>query len=356
MKQTEEERKIEEERKNIIFFKEKSESVRLFLKRFRRFWKNPFARYGGLLFIFFFIVSVYFLNGLYSPTPLDLKDGVLLEIPEGSSVKDIADILYEKKIIRSSFFFIIYARFDNAENILQAGTYYIKEPHSIKSIMERLKEGDFGMDAFVITIPEGMTTYQMVGLFERRLPEFEREVFMTLAEEKEGYLFPDTYRFSPFSTAEEVVMTLERNFYEKLSLLEEEISSSSLPVHQIITLASLLEREAFSFEERRIIAGILLERLRIDMPLQVDAVFGYIERRETFHPSFSTLKIDSPYNTYLYKGLPPGPIGSPSFDALRATLSPIETGDLYYLHGRDGILRTADTFEKHKENRRLYLD
>ena len=91
------------------------------------------------------------------------------------------------------------------------------------------------------------------------------------------------------------------------------------------------------------------------MPLQVDAVFGYIERRETFHPSFSDLEVDSPYNTYKNIGLPPGPIGSPSLEAIEAAVTPLETDALYYLHGRDGTLHIANTFTGHKENRARYL-
>jgi UPF0755 protein len=248
-----------------------------------------------------------------------------------------------------------YARLSGVGSTLRAGEYYFPIALSVRDVVMRLVMGEYGMEALRITVPEGSTSYQMAELFAERLDNFDADAFLSVAAEKEGYLFPDTYRFLPNTTTEEVLQVLERTFYEKLSTIEPLIASSSIPVHEVITMASLIEREASDFAQRRLISGILWNRIAIDMPLQVDAVFGYIQRRETFHPLFSDLEVESPYNTYTNKGLPPGPIGSPSLEAIEAAVTPLETGALYYLHARDGSMHIAETFEGHRLNRARYL-
>jgi UPF0755 protein len=120
-------------------------------------------------------------------------------------------------------------------------------------------------------------------------------------------------------------------------------------------MASLLEREANTAKDRRIVAGILWERLKIGMPLQVDAVFSYILEKDAYAPLFEDLKIESPYNTYLYRGLTPTPIGNPGIDAILAAAEPTKTKYLYYLTGKDGHMYYATTFAGHQSNREKYL-
>ena len=120
-------------------------------------------------------------------------------------------------------------------------------------------------------------------------------------------------------------------------------------------MASLVEKEARTIASRRLVAGILWNRLELGMPLQVDAVFGYIFNRETYSPSFADLTTESPYNLYLHKGLPPGPINNPGLDALGATLNPTKTDYLYYLTGTDNLMHYATTYAGHLANQRKYL-
>ena len=121
-------------------------------------------------------------------------------------------------------------------------------------------------------------------------------------------------------------------------------------------MASLVEKEARTDANRRIVAGVLWNRLALGMPLQVDAVFGYIFDRDTYSPSFEDLKVDSPYNTYTHKGLPPGPISNPGLESIYAALYPTKTNYLYYLTGRDTLMHYAKTYAEHQANRRKYLD
>lgn len=120
-------------------------------------------------------------------------------------------------------------------------------------------------------------------------------------------------------------------------------------------MASLIEREAKTDEDRKTIAGILWNRIDLKMPLQVDAVFGYIKGIDTYHPTSEDLSIESPYNTYLHAGLPPTPISNPGLESLHAAATPTKTDYLYYLTGKDGVMHYAKTFEEHKANRAKYL-
>jgi UPF0755 protein len=309
----------------------------------------------GLLGAFTLLSLWWVYYGIERPPALFPVEQVIT-IPTGMTVTDVARLLKEEQVIRSVHAFRLAVTMGSNGGSVIAGDYFFDTPLSLSEIAMRISSGRYGLDPIRVTIPEGATTYQMAELFAGRLPKFDRTTFLLLAEEKEGYLFPDTYHFTPTTVTSDVVRELERTFYERLRTIEDDIAAFGRPVHEIVTLASLLEKEARNHEERRKIAGVLWHRISIDMPLQVDAVFGFIARTETFSPRFSDLRVDSPYNTYKYRGLPPGPIASPSLSALMAAVTPIETDALFYLHGRDGVLRSARTYDEHLVNRRRYLD
>jgi UPF0755 protein len=151
--------------------------------------------------------------------------------------------------------------------------------------------------------------------------------------------------------AVEIVERMRENFDARVTGLA--LGGRSLS--DTVTMASLLEKEARSDEHRRLVAGVLYNRLVKNMPLQVDAVFGYIFNRDTYSPSPTDLKVDSPYNTYTHRGLPPGPINNPGIAALTAAANPTETNYLYYLTGKDGTMYYATTYEGHKLNLQNYL-
>ena len=148
---------------------------------------------------------------------------------------------------------------------------------------------------------------------------------------------------------------MNNNFNEKIASTPS-IATSTFKLKDIIIMASLVELEARTTESRKIIAGILWKRLSLGMPLQVDSVFLYINGKNTYELTTMDLKIKSPYNTYLYKGLPRGPIGNPGLDALQSTVDPTKTKYLYFLSSHDGAMHYAKTFEEHKRNREKYLN
>jgi UPF0755 protein len=148
---------------------------------------------------------------------------------------------------------------------------------------------------------------------------------------------------------------MRENFDTKISALSANITASRHTISDSIIMASLIEKEARTTGNRKIVSGILWSRLALGMPLQVDAVFGYIFNRDTYSPSFADLKVDSPYNTYVHAGLPPGPINNPGLDAILAALHPTKTNYLYYLTDKNGVMRYATTFAEHQANQRKYL-
>ncbi len=312
--------------------------------------------YAGILVALMVLFSGFAWFGIYQP-PAFFPVRTIITIPEGVTLNEAAHILKDEQVIHSTIAFrVIAPRVNSSSTSVIAGDYYFDEPLTIDAVARRVTSGVFGLEPIKVTIPEGATTYQMADIFADTYERFDKDMFMLLAVEKEGYLFPDTYLFPPNVTTTEIINTLERTFYERLRTIEDRVAEFGRPVHEVVTMASLLEKEANDFEERREIAGVLWHRIDIGMPLQVDAVFGFIEKTETFSPLLSDLEVDSLYNTYKYGGLPPGPIGSPSLEALTAAVTPDETDALFYLHGRDGVLRLAVTYDEHLANRRKYLD
>jgi len=310
---------------------------------------------AGMLAAVLLFASWWLYYGIEQP-PAFFPLEEVISIPEGSTITDAARILKRAQVVRSVHAFRLAVVMDGDGGKVLAGDYYFTKPLTLTEVAKRVSRGEFGLEPIRVTVPEGATTYRMAELFGDSLPKFDPGTFILLAQGKEGYLFPDTYLFLPNATAQDVLEELEHNFYEKLRGLEERIGEFGRPIHEVVTMASLLEKEARDHRERREIAGVLWHRMEIGMPLQVDAVFGFIERTDTFSPLYSDLEVESPYNTYKNLGLPPGPIGSPSLSALEAAVTPTETDALFYLHGRDGILRLAKTYDEHLVNRWRYLD
>jgi UPF0755 protein len=171
----------------------------------------------------------------------------------------------------------------------------------------------------------------------------------------EGYLFPDTYEVSTDQTCEQMIDAMLINFGNKLTPeLQEKIKGQDKTIFEVVTMASLLEKEVKTLEDKKIVAGILHNRLQMGMPLQLDSTVNYITGKNDPGVLIKDTQIDSPYNTYKYKGLPIGPISNPGMDSISAALEPTETDYLYYLS--DGKTYYAKTLKEHAANRAKYLD
>lgn len=305
--------------------------------------------------VFFMVLLLLVTHLFFLKAPRSFPVETMIIIEEGTNLSQVSELLKEKSVIKSAAFFKWFVRLSRGDGSIVSGDYIFASPGTVFSVARKLTRGDYGLKPVEITIPEGTSVRDMGVLLEAVFPEFKKEVFDFYTRGEEGYLFPDTYRFFPNVKAEQVYREIRANFDKRIEEVSEVIRQSGKTLRDIIIMASLLEEEARTDETRRIIAGILWERLRIGMALQVDAPFVYIIGKGTAELSLDDLEIDNPYNTYKYAGLPPGPITNPGLGSIRAALYPIETSYLYFLSDREGVMHYAETHEEHLRNKERYL-
>lgn len=302
------------------------------------------------LIIFFLLFYQLFLK---APTSFPTNETVY--IPSGVGLKEVTNILYENKIIQSPFMFKMYIYLLRRDRGVMAGDYLFTRAVYLPRVASRLTQGEFNLTPIKVTIPEGYTLNQMAEKFDKLIPVFDKKMFLAKTKGEEGYLFPDTYFFFPNASTLQVISDLKNNFEKKISALKDDIAKSGHSESDIIVMASILEKEAHTANDRKIISGILWKRIKMGMPLQVDAVFVYTTGKGTYSLTSKDLKTDSLYNTYTRKGLPPGPIGNPGLDSILAAIYPTESPYLYYLSDREGNVYYSATFDKHKKNKILYI-
>jgi len=237
-----------------------------------------------------------------------------------------------------------------------AGDYYFEKPISSIRVANRFAEGIFELERYSVFLQEGFTINQYASILEKKLPRFNKDNFIQIAKEKEGYLFPDSYFF--FETADEydVIETLEKTFKEKTEKLHTQAEMEGVDFDNIIIMASLIQREANNISsEMKMISGILWNRIEKGMLLQVDATFKYYLNKPSSKITKTDLAEDHPYNTYVNKGLPPGPIGNPGLKAIDAALNPKDNNYVFYLHDKTGKIHYATTYDQHVNNKNTYL-
>jgi len=303
------------------------------------------------------------------------QDRTVIAIESGMSVSGIADLLAEKGLIRSPFIFRLYVRLHGAQSNLQAGRFVLSGDMSVPQIVDVLRSGK--SQEVSVTIPEGWTVTDIdaalarMGLAESgsiidcaQRCDFSSFDFLpkvsNLAERGgtlEGYLYPDTYfadtaNFVPKFFLERMLGAFRKNVVAGQA---EAIKASGHSLHEIVTMASLVEEETKTDEERPVVAGILWKRYDGNIGLGVDATVRYILDKPTSAITVSDLETVSPYNTRKFRGLPPGPIANPGLKSILATLEPQESPYWYYLHDSKGVIHYATTNEEHNENRRKYL-
>ncbi len=281
------------------------------------------------------------------------KEYKIVLIEKGKSPSEIANQLKKEGLIKSPLLFNLYVRQTGASTKLQTGRYKLSPSMSVGEIIKTLQ----GSPAEKwITFLEGWRVEEMAQKLKQEF-DIEEQEFLRFA--KEGYMFPDTYLFPPDTTAKQVADRLIATFDLKFSDdLKSKIKSQGLTEKEGIILASIVEREARSEKVRTEIAGILLKRYKIVMALNADATIqyalGYQMKEKSWwkrHLSKEDLKVDSPFNTYLYAGLPPSPIANPSLSSLKAVASAdSSTPYLYYYHDSKGNSYYAKTLEEHNAN------
>jgi UPF0755 protein len=290
---------------------------------------------------------------------------VFVDVPRGTSRWGVAGILRHEDVIRSRLAFALFSDW-HLRKPLQAGEYYFDQPVNSREVFWKISHGRIFVRT--ILIPEGWTMYDIAAEIDQQ-KICSREEFIAAAHETslisdldpqanslEGFLFPSTYEFTRHSTCEQVVKRMVQNFRAVWETIDTESSpalSQGFTAEQIVTLASLVERETPNAEERPLVAGVFYNRLRLKVPLQCDPTVQYA-MEVAGHPEKEVrppdLRIDSPYNTYEHAGLPPGPIANPGEASLRAALSPATTDYLYFVANDEGGHSFSRTLAEHNRN------
>jgi UPF0755 protein len=281
-------------------------------------------------------------------------------IPGGTSFRAAADSLDKRGVIAFPRFFRAYARLTNRDRSIQAGTYEFTSNQSWASILDALGSGR-GV-AHTFTIPEGFSLASIVGIVAKAIAVPPESVDVAARDTVllrrldvpngtlEGYLFPDTYTFPPGTTARAVVSAMVERF-EKAWKPEwdAELKARALTRHAVVTMASIVEKEARIPEERPVISAVYYNRLKSGMLLQADPTVQYALGKHVDRVLYKDLEIDSKYNTYKYPGLPPGPIASPGAPSLLAAVAPAKVPYLYFVADTDGHHEFRRTFQEHSE-------
>ncbi|MBI2326792.1 endolytic transglycosylase MltG [Candidatus Curtissbacteria bacterium] len=309
-------------------------------------------------------LNLYYQYLLQPASKIPAKPQIFI-IKPGQPVVSIAQNLEEAALIKNAFAFRLLVAQMGIGKTIQAGDFRLAPDMSSQNIAKELTHG--AIDIW-ITFPEGLRKEEAAQIVESKLNsatnekyQFEKKEFIELAQE--GYMFPDTYLIPKDSNAKDIAERLRQTFDQKVNQkILESGQENNLSKEEVVILASLVERESKTSEERPVIAGILINRLSADIPLQVDATVqyakGYDSAKNSWWPQvtqedYQTVK--SLYNTYLHPGLPPGPIASPGLESIRAAAAPSKTDYLYYLHDLDGKIHYAKTAEEHQQNVNEFL-
>lgn len=305
-----------------------------------------------LLFFAAFILAFYHFSS--PPSSVEVSPSVFV-IPKGQALGIIGRRLEEDGYIKNAFLFKLMVKQKNFEKKLQAGSFSVSPSMELDTIIFTLTKGT---NDVWITIPEGWRSEEIAESLDRlELSEFNKDEFVKSTFNVEGTLFPDSYLVPKTISTSEVIELLTSTFEQKvMSKYSDDFNSSNLSFEELMVLASIIEREARSYEQMRKVSGILYNRLKIGMALQVDATLQYIKGYNNVNGSWWTpplavdKELDSSFNTYKITGLPPSPICNPGLDAIKAALFPLPSNNLYYLHDKNGVLHVAEDLSGHNQN------
>lgn len=336
------------------------------------------------------VLSVAFYNywhsGLEAMNTSNKKD-YQIEVPQGASTKQIGNILEEKGIVKSGFVFSYYAKKESPSGF-QAGYYALSPSMDVKKVVKTLQKGGStdprGIPTATITIPEGYSVSQIADIVAKKT-KYSKDEFLALMKNKEfydkmakkfpdllnserenmdqvryyfeGYLYPATYNFYKKETLEEFVEEILSNMNTVMSEYYEPIKQQNLTVQQVLTLASLVEKEGVTEEDRRKIAGVFFNRIAQNMPLQSDIAAMYANDEHKVHLSNEDVQTDSPYNLYIHSGYGPGPFDNPSKQAIDAVVYPEKSNYLFFVADiKTGKVYYAENYEEHEKLSSQYVD
>lgn len=308
---------------------------------------------GGL------ITGLYVILNQYGNTPIsDLKKEIIVEIHSGQSFRDTVKQLNSLGLLHNPIKFRILARLRKLDTKIQAGEYSLSSGMTPNEMLTNLSTGRTIL--YSVTIPEGHNVYQIGDLLEEK-GILDGKIFVAAALEPdrvrkagiegnsfEGYLFPDTYRFPRVMEAEKVIQTMVTRFYEMfMPEWEKKCDSTQFSLHEVVILASIIEKETGDPSERPLIASVFLNRLSRKMRLESDPTVIYGIKDFNGNLTRKDLETYTPYNTYRIKGLPPGPIANPGLDSLKAVLAPADEPYLYFVSKNNGTHHFSRTIKEH---------
>ena len=340
-------------------------------------------------FVLVFLVLASFAAWLYYEAKINRAESsvslpVTLQIEKGSSIRQIASLMIEKKLIDSPRIFMVYVYLHNAQSKIQAGEYALDGNMPITQMVDVLSQGRVVSTARSFTIIEGSNNKQIANylalkglindpkVFDQALSQGNfKFTFADLGKQfnYQGFLFPDTYTLSRDATVADLILKMLANFETKITpQMLADIRARHFNLGDVLILASIIEKEVGRNkdiitaddskalqQERILVASVFYNRLKISMPLESDATVNYITGRASRSATIADTKIKSPYNTYQNQGLPPLPISNPGLDSIKAAIYPANSDYLYFLNAPDGTAYFAKTLAEHNANKAKYL-
>jgi UPF0755 protein len=350
-------------------------SPKILLKQLKSALKYKIIFLILLFLVLFMAGGAYYLHYNIFIASKTFESNKLFTVSSGATVHNILVELEDLDIISNSKIAKAYYKFKYNEESIKAGDYVFSGTLTTEDIIYKLVFGETILNEVRVVIPEGYNVFELASLLKEKELVKETSDFVSLSVGLEGYLFPDTYQFKKDASIDDIQQKMLINFKNKtedlvsISCAEAEIVSDSCNSTKVIILASLLEKEVSTYYDRQVVAGIIENRIEAEMPLQIDAtvIYAHILNKYSAGISIATeinkhnpvslddLTLDSLYNTYKYRELPPGPISSPGIEAIRAAINLIKTDYWYYLNAKDGTTIFSRTYEEHLANKEKYL-
>ena len=318
--------------------------------------KNSMKKFSFLIVLLILIISglgAWWINGIMPANPIDTKMQSF-EVTQGEEVREIANALKSQGLIKDPIIFFLLIKQKGVGEKIQAGEFQLSPSMSAGKIADILQ---VARDDIEVTIPEGKRAEEIAAIFKKHLPNYQSSWEQQLIAQN-GYLFPDTYSFHKNSDITTIISTMEDNFVKKYVSVSNG-QSKSLTKAQIVTIASIVEREAKFPQDRPLVASVILNRLNAGMPLQVDATVQYaIGTPSNWWPTLTdsggNIAPNSPYNSYTNTGLPPTPISNPGLEALKAVMNAPQTNYLFYISDKSGHNHYEQTYAQQLADQQKY--
>ncbi len=341
--------------------------------------KKRVAILTTILVLLFGLLYFGYTYNLHKPAS-DSNETINFQIEQNESINSIVDNLKKEGLIKNKLIFKLYLKLSSKSTKIQAGDFLISRNVNMIELADVLSKAE-NFDVLKVTIVEGLRYKQIADVLsdafiKKGSKNFSKEEFINIAEEPdniefgdeitnflnkykpkgkslEGFLYPDTYEFETDTDAKFVIETLIKNFIAKTKSL-----NFTDNFYDKLILASIVEKESFTDDEKKLIASVFINRLNINMPLQSDATVNYATGKDDPRPTYVDLKIDSKYNTYKYTGLPPSPICNPRLESINAAINPAKTEYYYFIHEQvgSGKVHFAKTYSEHLKNIKKYLN